>query len=168
MRSEHLQVDSIQTRKVELVDTQGNVRIRLALSSKDGAPELTFYDQTKQQRICLGLGDQESPSLALLDEKEQKRLSLNLGSAGGPVMQYLDSEGTIRLQIHLSLESLSLLLLNKKGIPRANLFLTAEGEPHLALTDQSGKKSRVVTVSRDVQDHLDVDETLRRNGVFHG
>ena len=87
-------VDQIQARRIELLDEQGQVRLRLNVRA-NGAPMLRLYDKDKKRRLSLNVGANDEPGLWLYDDAGNARLGLKVRASGWPMMQLYDANGKI-------------------------------------------------------------------------
>ena len=100
--------DRLRTRSLEIVDSQGVVRMVLT-TVEGGRPSVSLLDDAGNIRGNLFLGDNgaaslvlsDRPRIALLDKDSKVRLVEYLDEAGSPVLAEIDGQGTIRTVVNL-------------------------------------------------------------------
>lgn len=87
----------IQTARLELVDSQGNVRAVLACDPDSGAPTCTFRDSKGQTRVTVGIAWNDMPSIQLMAEDGTARLALIARPEGEGMVLVVDDDGNKRV-----------------------------------------------------------------------
>ena len=114
MRHEPIQ-EAIKTKKLEIVDDDGRVRIELSVG--DGR-RLWMYDSSGEARIEVGMRDE--------------------GRAVG--ISFWGRQGTERAHLTVFGEDTSLTLLNGRGDPQIELSISSEDETRIVVSDEDGRE----------------------------
>lgn len=107
--------DVVRTKRLELVDDEGEVRAVMGAESGDNVG-LSLFGSNGADRLSLGIHPDGSATLALQDEEGRERIKFS-ASSSGPVINIKDEEGN----------------------PRAQLQVQSNGDSHLMLVDQNQK-----------------------------
>ena len=129
-------LQEVRARNFVLVDEKGKRRAGLGID-KDGVVGLGLYDENGELRVALCLG--EDPGLTLSDENGQTRAGLGL-SEDGPMLILLGRRGKPRASLSVSKRGAAragLCLTDANDKPRATLGLSEDG-PVLGLLDENG------------------------------
>ncbi|MBM3945144.1 MAG: hypothetical protein FJ317_06605 [SAR202 cluster bacterium] len=99
--------ESIQTRRLEIVDDTGAARI--VLSTEGQRPSVALADGAGQIRAWLFLRDDGTPNLILInrprfilmDHNGEIRALHSLNGTGAPVLSHVDAQGEVRATLRL-------------------------------------------------------------------
>jgi len=103
-----------KTRRLELVDAQGNTRAMLGF--RDGCPRLVLFDESDIARAMLTLRRDGNPVMELHDRHEVVRVQAGLDDSGNPLVTVADGDR----------KNVAVLGIGKDG--GAGLVLTRDGE----------------------------------------
>jgi len=129
---------SISAKQFEVMDDQGNVRVKLNVSG-EGMSHLGLYDQQGIERAALVVTKEGATMLALSGDDGKPRLAVNVAVHDGPAaFSLLNPDGSNAASIAMDKDQRSLTLSGTKGDARVRLQ-TASSESALTIYDQSGK-----------------------------
>jgi hypothetical protein len=129
---------SISAKQFEVMDDQGNVRVKLNVSG-EGMSHLGLYDQQGIERAALVVTKEGATMLALSGDDGKPRLAVNVAAHYGPAaFSLLNPDGSNAAEMAMDKDQRSLTLSGAKGGARVQLQ-TAGGESTLTIYDQSGK-----------------------------
>lgn len=94
-------VDSIATKSLEIVDSQGRRRILMA-ASENGNPGIWFFDKRGKNRLTLGLYSDDNAYIVLNDENNQAvQIFRTVGGSNSPAL-VMKSNGQDRIVMGLN------------------------------------------------------------------
>jgi len=93
-RAVQAQGSVIRAERVEIVDAQGMLRMRLGVEPT-GAANLVVYDPAGQLRLAMGLADVGQPVLGFWDPAGQPRLGMGIAPDGSPAIGIRDARGEV-------------------------------------------------------------------------
>jgi hypothetical protein len=128
--------DVVQARAFEVVDSNGQVRGALGVTS-DG-PALLITDAAGHGRAGLGLGPTGEPVLVLRDAAGKNRAALSLAADGMPGLFFYSAAKVRGVTVGIDKGGPVLDLADPKGVTRARLEVDAKGAPRLVFADAAG------------------------------
>ena len=129
---------SISAKQFEVMDDQGNVRVKFNVSG-EGMSHLGLYDQQGVERAALVVTKEGATMLALSGDDGKPRLAANVAIHDGPAaFSLLNPDGSSAAEFAMDKDKRSLTLAGAKGDARVRLQ-TAGGESALTIYDPSGK-----------------------------
>jgi len=132
---------SISAKQFQVMDDQGNVRVKLNVSG-EGMAHLGLYDQQGVERAALVVTKEGTSMLALSGDDGKPRLTVNVAAHQGPAAFTLfNPDSTSAAALDMNKDTHSLVLADGKGNARVRLQtgLAANGEATLTIYDKSGK-----------------------------
>jgi len=136
--SEHVRVDVLRARRIEIEGADGSTRVELGTSDR-GDAVVRLRDARGIVRAVVAVQD-NMPRLRLLDSSGQVRLSGML-RGDDPGIELLGSDGKPRMVLSLREHegsSPDLYFIDKNGEPRFGVALDRDGRVTLAYEDDAG------------------------------
>jgi hypothetical protein len=137
---------SISAKQFEVMDDQGNVRVKLNVSG-EGMAHLGLYDQQGVERTALVVTKEGNAMLAMSGDDGKPRLAANIATHDGPAaFTLLNPDSTTAAELTMNKDTRSLVLADGKGGARVRLQTdsAANGESALTIYDQRGKPLRKI------------------------
>jgi len=145
----------IEAQEFRVVDAEGQVKVLLNVLEDGNAnvvllgdtPTLSFWDQSLNDRLMIGIFPDQKPGLIISDKEGNKRLTLGVGGEGAPFLTLQDKEGdkSAELRVGVNIASVIEDMLWAKIAGREPRSKEEFVEPHLILGD--GEFSTVMTSS---------------------
>jgi hypothetical protein len=120
----------VDTKRITLRDNDGKIRAVFEVD-KDGLPVLSFFDKKQEERIHIGISEEDGPVVSVLDKEKN----------GGIYLEVSQFESTVSIQNGLGgyLANLSVTHRDLKDVePAAQLFLA---RPQLLAAEPKGEES---------------------------
>lgn len=139
--AEQQMLTSISAKQFAVMDDQGNVRIKLNVSS-EGMAHVGLYDQLGVERASLVVAKEGTTMLAMSGDDGQPRLTANVAIHDGPAkFSLLNPDGSSAAELGNNKGARALVLADSKGRARVRLQANAAegGEAGLTICDASGK-----------------------------
>ena len=123
----------IEAQEFRVVDEEGQVKAKLVVLEDGNAslillgdtPMLSFWDQSLNDRMMIGIFPDQQPGLIISDKEGNTRLTLSLGREGEPYLKLQDKAGdkTAELTVGINVRSVikeALLAGDSGREPRSN------------------------------------------------
>jgi hypothetical protein len=155
-------VEILKTKRLEIVDAQGQTRAALAADSEDGSAGLSFFSKEGIFRSDLRVNHEGDPELRMCCGERRMRLLITVNNGGvpvfslagdkgnimftlcndpqtGPLIQFQEADGAASCQIGFSSDSGPMFrMMDSKGVFRMGIRITQEGNSELILRDGEG------------------------------
>jgi len=148
---------TVTAREFQLADANGAVR-GLWRADEDGGSRLTLLDTEGNVRMRLSVLDQGgSPGVAFLDEKGTQRIVLaHLPDVSN--LAFADEDGSTRSVLGVSADrSSTLVFADRRGLTRAGIGVDRFGDPQLAIME-GGAGTGAVPTTPDPDEASDEEE----------
>lgn len=138
--AEQQMLTSISAKQFEVMDDQGNVRLKLNVSN-EGMAHVGLYDQEGVERVSLVVAKEGTTMLAMSGDDGQPRLTANVAVHDGPAkFSLLNPDGSSAAELGNDKGTRALVLADSKGGARVRLQAGSSGggESGLTVYDASG------------------------------
>jgi len=135
----------IEAQEFRVVDAEGQVKVLLNVLEDGNAnvvllgdtPALSFWDQSLNDRLMIGIFPDQKPGLIISDKEGNKRLTLGVGGEGAPFLTLQDKEGDKSLKLNVGVNVKSLIADGLEAAVYGREPKSEEEfvEPHLILAD---------------------------------